>query len=248
MFALLSSSSPLHSTPLSHSLFREGFTRWSEVYKRLGQFDYDQPSCTSDYIRPCMSNSDSGCKWIYIGEVKGGTDDTPHGIGIQVKWNDGMFGVTIQEGYWKNGSLHGRGREIRGNMRGFLEYYIGDYKKGRRDGQGTLYYENGDKYEGGWKDGDKHGQGTMYSTDEDMFTEDDDQEGLREINYKEWTTYTGQWDGWKGIGEINYKEWTKYIGEWGDCGGKHGLGTLYSADGKVLNKGRWEENEYMGKE
>ena len=28
-------------------------------------------------------------------------------------------------------------------MRGFLEYYIGDYKKGRRDGQGTLYMKVG---------------------------------------------------------------------------------------------------------
>ena len=67
--------------------------------------------------------------------------------------------------------------------------------------------------------------------------------------------YTGQWDGWKGQGEINYTDGKKYIGQWDDFGGsssidlkRHGLGTLYSADGQVLNQGKWEDNEYKGKE
>ena len=89
----------------------------------------------------------------------------------------------------------------------------------------------------------------LYEKNEDMFSEDDGWEWLGEINDKEWTKYTGQWDGSKGIGEINYKDGKKYIGEWGGHYGirKHGLGTLYSADGKVLNKGRWEKGEYVGK-
>ena len=178
--------------------------------------------------------------------MKEGTGNTPHGIGIRVEWGDG--GVTIQEGYWKDGSLHGRGRVINSDMHSKY-YYIGDYKEGRKNGQGIEYYENGDRYEGGWKDGYKHGQGTYYEKNEDMFSEDDGWEWLGEINDKEWTKYTGQWDGSKGIGEINYKDGKKYIGEWGGHYGirKHGLGTLYSADGKVLNKGRWEKGEYVGK-
>ena len=68
---------------------------------------------------------------------------------------------------------------------------------------------------------------------------------LKNNNYE--TKYTGQWDGSKGIGEINYVDGRKYISEWDDHY-RHGLGTLYSVDGKVLNKGRWEKDEYVGKE
>ena len=77
---------PFH-TPLSHSLFRSNFTRPSGVYKRLGQFDYGQQNCTTDHITTCIYK-DKYSSWFYIGEVKEGTDDTPHGIGIKV-YNDG---------------------------------------------------------------------------------------------------------------------------------------------------------------
>ena len=70
--------------PLSHSLFRSCLTFTSNVYKRLGQFDYGRPSWTAGHIKTCFGTDDNGGGWIYIGEVKEGTDDTPHGIGIQV--------------------------------------------------------------------------------------------------------------------------------------------------------------------
>ena len=64
--------------------------------------------------------------------------------------------------------------------------------------------------------------------------------------------YTGIWDKNKGQGEINYKDGTKYTGQWdGDYDWnikRNGVGTLYSADGQVLNQGKWEKNEYKGKE
>ena len=70
---------------------------------------------------------------------------------------------------------------------------------------------------------------------------------------KDGDKYTGIWDGWKGQGEVNYKDGKKYIGHWdydydNDSLKRHGLGTLYSADGQVLNKGKWEWDEYKGKE
>ena len=69
---------------LSHSLFRENFTKSSSVHKRLEELSYDQPHCTTDHIRICFGKDEYGDRWIYIGEVKEGTDDVPHGIGIQV--------------------------------------------------------------------------------------------------------------------------------------------------------------------
>ena len=66
--------------PSSHSPFRKRFIRPSGVYKRLGQFNYGQPGYTADHITKCVD----GNQWIYIGEVKEGTDHTRHGIGIRV--------------------------------------------------------------------------------------------------------------------------------------------------------------------
>ena len=70
---------------LSHSLFRERFSTNSDVYKRLGEFNYGQLNCTTDRITTCIKDN----WYIYIGEVKEeGIDDNPHGIGIKV-WTDG---------------------------------------------------------------------------------------------------------------------------------------------------------------
>ena len=62
--------------------------------------------------------------------------------------------------------------------------------------------------------------------------------------------YTGIWDGREGQGEVNYKDGKKYEGYWDWYYGfkKHGVGTLYSADGQVLNQGKWYKDEYKGKE
>ena len=70
---------------------------------------------------------------------------------------------------------------------------------------------------------------------------------------KDGDKYTGIWDNnnsWKVQGEINYKDGKKYKGHWDWNSGykRHGLGTLYSADGQVLNQGKWEWDEYKGKE
>ena len=45
--------------------------------------------------------------------------------------------------------------------------YEGDWKDGKRHGQGTLTWTNGNMYEGEWKDNKKHGKGT--TSDEDGF-------------------------------------------------------------------------------
>lgn len=39
--------------------------------------------------------------------------------------------------------------------------YIGEWKNGKKSGQGVMIYENGDLYDGGWKQGKRNGQGTL---------------------------------------------------------------------------------------
>ena len=79
----------------------------------------------------------------------------------------------------------------------------------------------------------------------------------RILLYDDGDKYTGIWDdSRKGQGEVNYKDGKKYKGYWEWLKGgdskyeymRHGVGTLYSADGQVLNQGKWEKNEYKGNE
>jgi hypothetical protein len=44
-----------------------------------------------------------------------------------------------------------------------LYKYIGEWKNGRRHGQGTQIYTGGERYEGGWRNGQSYGEGTFTS-------------------------------------------------------------------------------------
>jgi len=39
--------------------------------------------------------------------------------------------------------------------------YMGEWKDGKRHGQGNMTYHDGRKYVGEWKDGERNGQGTI---------------------------------------------------------------------------------------
>ena len=41
------------------------------------------------------------------------------------------------------------------------EKYVGEWKNGKKNGQGTETFFDGRKYVGEWKNGKKHAQGTM---------------------------------------------------------------------------------------
>ena len=45
------------------------------------------------------------------------------------------------------------------------EKYVGEWKDGKRNGQGIYDFENGDKYVGAYKDDKQHGQGTFFVAD-----------------------------------------------------------------------------------
>ena len=41
-------------------------------------------------------------------------------------------------------------------------YYLGEFKNGMRNGQGTFIYQDGSRYEGEWKNDMRHGKGKFY--------------------------------------------------------------------------------------
>ena len=52
-----------------------------------------------------------------------------------------------------NGSVSSNDR-----FNGAKGQYVGEYKDGKRDGQGTYIFSNGDKYVGEFQDGQRQGQ------------------------------------------------------------------------------------------
>ena len=66
------------------------------------------------------------------------------------------------------------------------EKYVGEFKNGKRHGQGTYTWADGEKYVGEWKDGKYHGQGNM--------------------TYFNGSKYVGEWkeNNWHGQGTYTY--------------------------------------------
>jgi len=93
--------------------------------------------------------------------------------------------------------------------------YIGEFKDGKRHGQGTLTLPLGRVLKGKWRD-DEIVEGTT--------------------TYSDGTRYTGTWEfGYRhGQGELIYPDGRKYIGEF-HAGNRHGQGTMKYPDGRVYN-------------
>ena len=84
-------------------MFRTEFSKSSEIYDKLGQFQYNHSDFTPGPIQQSIFETKAG-KAIYIGQLKEGTD-IEEGIGIRVGSNGHIY-----EGCWKNGKYNGKGR------------------------------------------------------------------------------------------------------------------------------------------
>ena len=100
------------------------------------------------------------------------------------------------------------------------EKYVGDFKDGKRTGQGTLTWPSGDKYVGGFKDDKKNGQGTLTYPNGDKYV------GEWKDDKKD-TSYAGLIIG---QGTYTYENGDEYVGGWKDDK-KNGQGTFTYPDG-----------------
>jgi hypothetical protein len=114
----------------------------------------------------------------------------------------------------------------------FLECIEGDCENGK----GTMIYYSTQKYVGEFKDGKRHGQGTLYlplyREISGKWRDDAIIEGSATLS--DGTRYTGGWQfGYRhGNGRLTYPDGREYIGEFHD-GQKHGLGTMKYPDGRI---------------
>jgi hypothetical protein len=132
--------------------------------------------------------------------------------------------------------------------------YVGEFRNGVQNGQGTATWAGGEKYVGEWKDGKRNGQGTFTSANGDKYLgefKDDKFNGQGTYTSANGNIYVGEWkdDASHGQGTLTFgpnSEWAgdKYVGEFKDHK-KHGQGTYTYANGSKY-VGEYRDNKKHG--
>ncbi len=96
------------------------------------------------------------------------------------------------------------------------------------NGEGTMYYESGNKYKGTFKNGKKSGEGTFI--------------------YKSGAKYKGSWsnDKMDGIGTYIYADGRKYVGSFSN-GKMEGKGKMYDSNGSLTEEGSFLDGKIANK-
>lgn len=116
------------------------------------------------------------------------------------------------------------------------------------NGKGTMVYYSTQKYIGEFKDGRRHGQGTLYLPLDRVlkgnWRDDELVEGT--VTFADGTRYSGTWEfGYRhGHGVLTYPDGRKYIGEF-HAGNRHGQGTMKYPDGRIY-KGEFKNGKRTG--
>ena len=151
----------------------------------------------------------------------------------------------VYEGGIVNGSPHGRGKITFKSG----DIYEGDFDNGKMAGKGKYTWLNGEVYEGDFVDGKRTGKGKYSWPDGDTY-EGDFTDGKRTGKGKfRWVfgnTYEGDFvDGKRtGKGKFTYKSGDAYEGDFVD-GKYHGAGKFVSADGALVQDGKWENGNFV---
>ena len=131
----------------------------------------------------------------------------------------------IYMGDWKNGKRTGQGTYTtsEGNR------YVGTFKDNKYSGEGTYTFSNGDKYMGEWEDGKRKGQGTY--------------------THKSGNKYIGEYkdDKRHGQGTFIYVNGAKEVGEWKN-NILDGYAIKYNADGTIFREGIFKDDKFLHEE
>ena len=124
--------------------------------------------------------------------------------------------------------------------------YIGSWKDGKKNGQGSLIYRNGDSYDGEWKDDFMNGHGKCIWTNGDTYEgewKDGEYHGEGTLTFADGGSYSGRWKDGKmnGEGTVTFASGDSYSGGWKD-GKYHGQGTVTFANGSSFTR-EWVNGE-----
>lgn len=131
-------------------------------------------------------------------------------------------GESKYEGEWKEGKKEGVGRMWWHNG----DRYLGDWKQDTKDGFGFMIWANGDNYEGDWKQDLRHGENAKYT-------------------YANGGTFVGTYinDERHGEGSYYWPDGDCFKGTW-QSGGRKGKGVFISKDGTTTEQ-EWNESPYV---
>ena len=124
--------------------------------------------------------------------------------------------------------------------------YQGQFEYGRRHGEGTMSYINGERYEGVWNKDVRSGRGTYYYADGRRYEgsfEKDVVQGFGALYYTNGDIYTGLWENGERHGTGVYIwgcDGSNYNGEW-YRDRKQGKGRLFWLDGASYD-GYWKDD------
>ncbi len=159
--------------------------------------------------------------------------------GIEVHVNDEDILITAEQGTCKTGNCqNGFGELVAESGR-----YVGKFKDGKFDGQGTMYYVSGGYYKGNFLAGMRHGQGIYMWSDNSKYVgnwKNNQKHGVGAMHYQNRSRYEGQWyqDQRHGQGAMYYPNGEYYVGHW-SYNSQTGKGTLYKTNGQK-ETGLWQ--------
>ncbi|XP_067826340.1 MORN repeat-containing protein 1-like isoform X2 [Heptranchias perlo] len=150
------------------------------------------------------------------------------------------------EGEWKSGKKHGNGKFLMKDG----SYYEGEFVNGEIEGNGVRYWAvSGNEYSGQFMQGEIHGYGVMKYSDGAQY-EGEFHYGVRTghgvLTDKEGQMYRGSFHNHKkhGEGEMYYKNGDHYQGDW-IVDRRQGHGILQYAD-QFLYEGQWRNDLFNG--
>lgn len=159
--------------------------------------------------------------------------------GIDVTVNDEDILVNVEQGICKTGNC----QDGFGELLSEAGRYVGKFKNGKFDGQGTMYYASGGYYKGNFLEGMREGRGTYIWSDNSKYIgtwKKNQKHGVGSMHYQNKSRYEGQWyqDQRHGEGSMYYPNGEHYIGDW-SYNSQTGKGTLYKTNGEQQT-GIWE--------
>ncbi|XP_022120458.2 MORN repeat-containing protein 3-like [Pieris rapae] len=152
----------------------------------------------------------------YVGDWN---NDLKQGKGLFLTYTGKLY-----EGDWFKGFRHGYGTLSNKLSNGTYNLeYRGEWVRGKPEGAGWRYYENGNVYFGFWRRGQRHGYGKMW--------------------YSDGTFYVGYWNMSKkeGLGMFVQVNGNRYEGNWHQDM-KNGIGRFYHLHAGQLQEGCWQDN------
>ena len=124
--------------------------------------------------------------------------------------------------------------------------YVGEFKDGKRNGQGTFLFPSGDKYVGEYKDDKRNGQGTYTNANGDKYVgefKDGKRNGQGTYTQANGDKHVGEYKDSKynGQGTYTFASGDRDVGEFKDSK-LSGRGIKYRADGTIAESGIYKDD------